>query len=589
MTSQSDSDLVRLAAAGDADAFTELVRRYRHAVYGYCYYRVGNFEDARDLCQETFILAYRKLGQLREVDRLSVWLRRIAANLCTRWLQRQREVPVEQIPEPPPATESPRAALVREALSALPDKEHLAVVLHYVDGLSYDEIAGFLEVSPTAVKGRLYRGREMLRREMLRMTQEAFGQNRLDEEFVLEAVRRAVEESRAAIEKQHDFRLARAKADQALELLDQLGAASSGVAMARHDALFAAVQATQDYDERMALIERANEAALQSGDPWRMSNALKNRAWEALNKGEWAAGEELLARARSVAEDAGLAEAVAVCDTSGGLAAFLKGDLERACDLSRRGTEEIRAARAGKSVGFIQGVHAHEAQLRALESLPAGTAAEDVLLLYSNAGSFEMLSDRILLYVYTAGGYARETYTGPPALPKALPTFDLSWPDILLQLPPQADAQWSTDVKHVTAWYRMETMIESDSDSITLGLGQFAGCLRVARRLTGQPLLGQDLPARLFGTRTFWMAPGVGIVKSVYEAEAGPVVTAELTEFNIAGGEGYLPLEVGNRWRYRWVEGEEQWGYRTLNHLEIPARHESGDLFLQRYVTCIRR
>jgi hypothetical protein len=73
--------------------------------------------------------------------------------------------------------------LVRQALSSLPNNERLALVMYYVNGLSYGEIADFLEISPAAVRGRLYRGRDMLKKEVLEMTRETFESNRLDPEF----------------------------------------------------------------------------------------------------------------------------------------------------------------------------------------------------------------------------------------------------------------------------------------------------------------------------------------------------------------------------------------------------------------------
>jgi len=63
----TDALQVQAAAAGDQRAFTALVNRYRDAVYGICYHRVGNCEDAKDLAQEAFVRAYLDLGQLREL------------------------------------------------------------------------------------------------------------------------------------------------------------------------------------------------------------------------------------------------------------------------------------------------------------------------------------------------------------------------------------------------------------------------------------------------------------------------------------------------------------------------------------------
>ncbi|HEX2987274.1 MAG TPA: sigma factor, partial [Chloroflexota bacterium] len=84
MKERDEAQLVATASAGDQAAFTELVRRYRDRVYGYCYHRTGNFEDARDLAQESFVRAYTSLGQLRDTSGFGPWVRRIAANLCNR-------------------------------------------------------------------------------------------------------------------------------------------------------------------------------------------------------------------------------------------------------------------------------------------------------------------------------------------------------------------------------------------------------------------------------------------------------------------------------------------------------------------------
>ena len=222
MESIEGTQLIKAASSGDAEAFTELVRLYRDMVYGYCYHRTGSFEDARDLAQDTFVRAYTSLHQLRDHSKLSAWLRRIAANACARWYERRRETAAEIPDEPEPARQSIASEYVREALSSLPDNEQLAVVLHYVNGYSYSDIAGFLEVSKDAVRGRLYRGREMLKAEVLRMTRDAFDENRLDEKFVVDAVKTAVDEAANAYNELQDKELSRKKTDEAAALVDNV-------------------------------------------------------------------------------------------------------------------------------------------------------------------------------------------------------------------------------------------------------------------------------------------------------------------------------------------------------------------------------
>ncbi len=164
-----DPELVAKATNGSPDAFAELVQRYRDAVYGYCYWRTRNRDDAQDLCQETFVRAFTRMDQLQDGTKLGAWLRIIAANLCTRWSQSRRETPMAELPLNDPPYPSPTLDDVHDALTRIPPKERQSVVLHYVYGLSYDEIAALLKVSKGVIRNRLQRGRDNLRTEVLAM------------------------------------------------------------------------------------------------------------------------------------------------------------------------------------------------------------------------------------------------------------------------------------------------------------------------------------------------------------------------------------------------------------------------------------
>ena len=87
----TNRQLVERARGGDREAFGDLVERYRDMVYGLGYHLTRDFESARDLAQEAFVQAYLKLGQLRDPDGFSGWLRQITRNVH-RNLHRRREV-----------------------------------------------------------------------------------------------------------------------------------------------------------------------------------------------------------------------------------------------------------------------------------------------------------------------------------------------------------------------------------------------------------------------------------------------------------------------------------------------------------------
>ena len=193
--SEKPEALVRQALAGEEEAFSALVRKYQDYAYGVAVGVLSDFELARDVVQESFLCAYRKLDKLRDPARFGGWLRGIVRNMsfrAIRELGRIRELaeevrltqgPFDPAPSPDKASErAERHEIVRRALEKLNDPQREAVSLYYVDGLSYGEIAGFLEVTETAVQGRLQRARARLRKE-LDMVMDSFKAEHLPDDF----------------------------------------------------------------------------------------------------------------------------------------------------------------------------------------------------------------------------------------------------------------------------------------------------------------------------------------------------------------------------------------------------------------------
>ncbi|MHC4716489.1 MAG: sigma-70 family RNA polymerase sigma factor [Planctomycetota bacterium] len=194
MKERPDRELVELARAGRREAFAELVRRYQDYAYGTAVGIVSDFEPARDVVQESFLRAWRDLGKLRDPGRFGGWLHGIVrntANSAVREMLRVRamaeKLSYEPTPHAPPADEdameTERRRLVREALGRLSETQREVVSLHYVDGLSYAGIAGYLGVTESAVQGRLQRGRARLRKELLTMVEETFKDESLPDDF----------------------------------------------------------------------------------------------------------------------------------------------------------------------------------------------------------------------------------------------------------------------------------------------------------------------------------------------------------------------------------------------------------------------
>jgi RNA polymerase sigma-70 factor (ECF subfamily) len=180
----SDEDLVAAFQAGDRSAFDLLVDRWDRKIQGAIYRVLGPGEDARDLCQEVFLKAYRALGGFKKEARFSSWLYQIALNACRDRLRRRRgrtHVSLEELETvgdagrglaAPTALEliegRDLARAVEEALHALPDEQREVIALKEYQGLTFMEIAEVLDVPVSTVKTRLYRGLGQMRQRLER-------------------------------------------------------------------------------------------------------------------------------------------------------------------------------------------------------------------------------------------------------------------------------------------------------------------------------------------------------------------------------------------------------------------------------------
>jgi RNA polymerase sigma-70 factor (ECF subfamily) len=175
---RTDPELIERYLAGDAAAFSTLVRRHEKRVYNLCYRMLGREEDARDAAQDAFITALRKLSSFRGEAQFTTWLHRVTVNACYDVLRRKKREPMleppreEDAPEPPgPASpdhaDSAVAAVdVQRALMRVPQEFRVVLVMHDVHDLGYDDIAESLGIPVGTVKSRLHRGRVALAEEL---------------------------------------------------------------------------------------------------------------------------------------------------------------------------------------------------------------------------------------------------------------------------------------------------------------------------------------------------------------------------------------------------------------------------------------
>lgn len=167
----------------EREAFADLVRAHQAQVLALCYRMTGSREDAADVAQQAFLKAYRSLHLYDPGQPFRPWLMKIAANECVSYLrrrERRRTVAGEEAldalereadagPDAPLLVEQAcdREA-VRRAVSALPLPYRAAIVQHYFEGLSYQQIAERSGVPVGTVASHIHRAKKMLRRMLSR-------------------------------------------------------------------------------------------------------------------------------------------------------------------------------------------------------------------------------------------------------------------------------------------------------------------------------------------------------------------------------------------------------------------------------------
>lgn len=157
-----ESALVAAVRAGDRDAFARLYESFAPLVHGVLLARVP-YDEVSDLVQDVFLVAFRKLGSLRDASRFGPWVAMIARNRATDFHRRKRET--EELREEV-ARGAPPVAEAREALEiirSLPEAYRETLVLRLVEGMTGPEIAERTGLQPASVRVNLHRGMKLLR------------------------------------------------------------------------------------------------------------------------------------------------------------------------------------------------------------------------------------------------------------------------------------------------------------------------------------------------------------------------------------------------------------------------------------------
>lgn len=164
----SDARLLELFLEGAEEAFEIIMRRHEDRIFSLALRMTGDRSDALDATQDAFIQAFRRARSFRGESAFGTWLYRIAVNASHDLLRRRARAPIpaEEVPEEAaPGRVDERASVrvdISAALAELQEDYRIAVVMHDLGGIPYEQIARETGVGIGTVKSRISRGRRRL-------------------------------------------------------------------------------------------------------------------------------------------------------------------------------------------------------------------------------------------------------------------------------------------------------------------------------------------------------------------------------------------------------------------------------------------
>ena len=186
---EEDSSLVTAVVKGDNNAFRRLVTRYEKLVVGIVYKMIARKEDCEDLCQDVFLKVYERIGTFRFQSKLSTWIGSIAFNTCVNFLQKRKQLLLEDLRKPKSDDDEPashiemtfqdigtaaderiiskeREQVLLKSIEELSVIQKTVLYLFHQMDLSLQEISELTDLPTSTVKSHLFRARKKLREQM---------------------------------------------------------------------------------------------------------------------------------------------------------------------------------------------------------------------------------------------------------------------------------------------------------------------------------------------------------------------------------------------------------------------------------------
>ena len=259
-----DVVLIQRILAGDENAFATLIEKYQQQVHAHALRKVGDFQTAEDITQETFLQVHQKLATLNDPVKFSGWLYAIVNHLCIAWYRKNRleteslqEIYISEVEteaysryvatEHAKTTAAAQRDLVKRLLTKLKEGDREVITLHYFEEMTSSEIGKHLGVSENTIKSRLHRARQRLKKydfmiqEVLNITTTTEGEHRpqrqLEGETIMTNEVRNESETDARFEE-----MQRQISDLKEQIKDLAAKSDASIASAKSEALHALLQ-----------------------------------------------------------------------------------------------------------------------------------------------------------------------------------------------------------------------------------------------------------------------------------------------------------------------------------------------------------
>ncbi|MBQ8641152.1 MAG: sigma-70 family RNA polymerase sigma factor [Clostridia bacterium] len=518
-----DDALVSMTLLGEQDAYEELVRRYQRPALNTAYLSLKNRFLAEDAAQDAFVTAWLRLNTLREPARFGPWVCRIAGNTARNMVKHYRDYlpPDEEeitalaarrdyVQWQKEQAEESVSETLRQSLDRLSEKVRTVIRLHYFEGLSVTEIAYRLSIPAGTVKYRLHEGREKLRKELDMMNGNEM------EKFVNDVMKK--------VEKLKSWRYRNDKTGFSAYYKDVLAEVEKipeeGYSAQKNHAMADVLMRgfwwlpEEEKGDKDALLARIRECCDRSHNE-DVKQFLLVQDYEKIS------GKERLDFMRqeiAKLEEEGYVQALGYEWFWLGYYSQENGDRDAMFDCYRKVLEVLTPA----DVYYANAL----AAIKLEESIPDRGQQRTY---YGGATGEEYRYEDGKLFFDKQPGYSTGELINRGNVPDApfyfISRCDNRFPDASMK---PGESITASDGKVVLTFAEDNITVETPA-------GTFDGCGRWT--ITG----GWK------GDMTFWMKPGVGLIR-FSQRDGDEILT--LKAYKITGGEGLLPMAVGNCWEY---------------------------------------